>query len=137
MLSRNVFNILLFNYVNSINIFAFSKGFSHFIGCAQNPKKIYQNSEEVIRSVNRLGSRFRVNETYQISDRYSVQIKAAMKQKRLVMLVQMYLSIIEFPNWHSAFGDKRLCYCRNFHLEPTLYKNCTYAMYEEKQRVLP
>ena len=32
-------------------------------------------------------SRFYVNETAQISERYSVQIKAAMKQKKLVMLV--------------------------------------------------
>ena len=59
----------------------------------------------------RLGSRFRVNETSQISERYSVQMKAAMKQKRLVMLVQMYLSMIDYPkhDWHSAFGKKRGC----------------------------
>ena len=63
--------------------------------------------------VNRLGSRFRVNETSQISERYSVERKAAMKQKRLVMC-QMYLSKIEYPKHdsHSAFGHKRLCYSR-------------------------
>ena len=42
---------------------------------------------------NRLGSRTRVNETSQISERYSVQMKAAMKQKRLAMLDQMYLDV--------------------------------------------
>ena len=31
-----------------------------------------------------LGSRFRVNETSQISEDYSVQMKAAMKQKKIV-----------------------------------------------------
>ena len=50
----------------------------------------------VLKSHYRLGSRFLVNETYQISDCYSVQMKAAMKQKRLVMLGQVYLSIIEY-----------------------------------------
>ena len=65
---------------------------------------------------NRLGSRFRVNETSQISERYSVQIKAPMKQKRLVMFGQMYLSMIECPKhyWHTAFSHKRLCYWRFF-----------------------
>ena len=38
---------------------------------------------------NRLGSRFRVNETFQISQRYSVLMKDSMKQKRLVMLDYM------------------------------------------------
>ena len=62
----------------------------------------------------RLGSRFRVYETSQISGRYSVQMKAAVKQKRLAMLDQMYLSMIECPkhDWHSAFVHKRLCYSR-------------------------
>ena len=62
----------------------------------------------------RLGSRFRVNKTSQISERYSVQMKAAMKQKRFVILVQMYLSMIEYPedDWDSAFSHKRLCYSR-------------------------
>ena len=65
-------------------------------------------------ALNRLGSRFRVNETSQIAERYSVQIKASMKQKRLVMLGQMYLSIIRYPkhDWDSAFGNKKLCYSR-------------------------
>ena len=45
----------------------------------------------ILDLVYRLGSRFRVNETSQISERYSVQMKAAMKQKRFVMLGQMYL----------------------------------------------
>ena len=50
----------------------------------------------------RLGSRFCVNETSQISERCSVQMKAAMRQKRSVMLDQMYLSMIEYPKhyWH-------------------------------------
>ena len=63
---------------------------------------------------NRLGSRFPVNETSQISERYSVQMKTAMKQKRLVMLGQMYLSMIEYlkHDWHPAFGHKRLLYNR-------------------------
>ena len=41
-------------------------------------------------------------------------MKAAMKQKRLLMLGQIYLLMIECPkhDWHSAFGDKRLCYSR-------------------------
>ena len=34
----------------------------------------------------KIASKFCVNETSQISERYSVQIKSAMKQKRLVML---------------------------------------------------
>ena len=56
----------------------------------------------------RLGSRFGVNETSQISEHNSVQMKAAMKQKRLVMLGQMYLAMIEYPkhDWHSGFGEK-------------------------------
>ena len=62
----------------------------------------------------RLGSRVRVNETSQYLERYSVQMKAAMKQKILVLLGQMYLSMIEYPNhdWHSAFDHKGLCYSR-------------------------
>ena len=54
----------------------------------------------------RLGSRFRVNETFQISEHY--------KQKRLAMLDQMYLSIIEYSkhDWLSAFGHTILCYSR-------------------------
>ena len=61
-----------------------------------------------------IGSRFRVNETSQISERYSVQMKAAMKQKRLAMLDQMYLSMIEYSehDWLSAFAHKMLCYSR-------------------------
>ena len=43
----------------------------------------------------RLGSRFPVNETSHISERYSVQMKTAMKQKRLVMLGQIYLLMIK------------------------------------------
>ena len=37
-----------------------------------------------------------------------------MKQKRLVMLDQMFLLMIEYPkhDWHSAFGHKILCYSR-------------------------
>ena len=62
----------------------------------------------------RLGSRFRVNETSQISERNSVQMKAAMKQKRLAILDHMYLSMIECSkhDWNSAFGHKMLCYSR-------------------------
>ena len=53
-------------------------------------------------------------ETSQISECYSVKMKAAMKQKRLVRLGQMFLTIIEYPkhDWHSVFGHKRLCYRR-------------------------
>ena len=53
-------------------------------------------------------------------------MKAVMKQKRLLMLGQMQLSMIEYlkHDWHSAFGHKRLCYSRatagTFYLEPTL-----------------
>ena len=43
----------------------------------------------------RLGSRFRVNETSLISERYIVQTKDAMKQKSLVLLGQRYCSMIE------------------------------------------
>ena len=62
----------------------------------------------------KIASKFCVNETSQISERYSVQIKAAMKQKRFVILVQMYLSMIEYAkhDWDSEFGHKRLCYSR-------------------------
>ena len=62
----------------------------------------------------RLGSRFRVNETSQTSERYSVQMKAAIKQKKFMMLSQMYFSMIEYPkfDWYSAFGHKRLCCSR-------------------------
>ena len=62
----------------------------------------------------KLGSRFRVNETSQILEPYSVQMKAAMKQKKIEILVQMYLSMIEYPkdDCDSAFGHKRLCYSR-------------------------
>ena len=57
---------------------------------------------------------YRVNETSQISEHYSVQMKADMKQKRLVMLGQIYLSMIEYQkhDWYSAFGQKRLRYSR-------------------------
>ena len=43
--------------------------------------------------MNRLGSKI----LCQISERYSVRMKAAMKQKRLVMLGLMYLSMIWYP----------------------------------------
>ena len=56
----------------------------------------------------RLGSRFRVNETSQISDRYSVQMKAAMKQNRLVILGQMYLSMIEYPKHYYVTETQHL-----------------------------
>ena len=74
-------------------------------------------------NVYRQGSRFRVKETSQILERYSVKVKAIMKQKELVMLGQMYLPMIEYPkhDWHSAFGHRWLCYSHNFHLEPTTY----------------
>ena len=54
------------------------------------------------------GSRFCVNATIQISKRYSGQMQASMKQKRLMMLGQMYFSMIEYPkhDWHVAFGTK-------------------------------
>ena len=63
---------------------------------------------------NRLGSRFWVNETSQISERYSDQIKATMKQKSWLMLGLMNFSMIEYPKdtLHSSFGHKRLCYKR-------------------------
>ena len=75
---------------------------------------LHTNVHRLSYTVNRLGSRFRVNETSQIAGCYSVQMKAAMKQKRLLMLGQMYLLMIECPkhDWHSAFGDKRLWYSR-------------------------
>ena len=65
-------------------------------------------------ALDRLCSRFRVNETSQISERYSVHMKVAMKQRRLAILGQMYFSMIEYPkhDWHSAFGHKMLCYSR-------------------------
>ena len=71
---------------------------------------------------NRLGSRFRINETSQISEHYSVQMKAVMKQKRLVMLGQMYFSIIEYlkHDWPQK-AVLQPCYGRNFYLEPTLF----------------
>ena len=61
----------------------------------------------------RLGSRFWVNETSQISERYSDQMQAIMKQRICPMFGQMHLSMIEYPkhDWHAAFGHKRLC-CR-------------------------
>ena len=40
----------------------------------------------------RLGSRFFVNESSQFSERYSDQTQAAIKQKSLLMLGQMYYS---------------------------------------------
>ena len=67
-----------------------------------------QTTEPFLLSLER--SRFRVNATSQISERYSVQVKAAIKQKRLAMLDQMYLSMIE--DWFSASGHKMLCYRR-------------------------
>ena len=41
-------------------------------------------------------------------------MQAAMKQKSLLMLGQMYLSMIEYSkhDWHAAFSHKRLCYRR-------------------------
>ena len=61
--------------------------------------------------VYRLGSRFWVNETSQISERYSNQRQAVMKQKSCLMLAQMHISINECPkhDHHAAFGHKRLC----------------------------
>ena len=47
--------------------------------CEENPSYFY--------SWNRLGSRFLVNETSQISERYSDQMQAAKKQKSWPMLV--------------------------------------------------
>ena len=47
---------------------------------------------------NRVDSRFCINETSQISEHYSVQMKAVMKQTRLVMFGQMYISMIEYQN---------------------------------------
>ena len=62
----------------------------------------------------RLGSRFWVNETSQISEHYSDQMQAVMKQQSCPIVGQMYLWIIECPkhDWHAAFGHKRLCYRR-------------------------
>ena len=61
-----------------------------------------------------LGSRFWVNETSQFLDRYSDQMQTAMKQKSLLMLGQMYFSMIEYSkhDWHASFGHKRLCFRR-------------------------
>ena len=41
-------------------------------------------------------------------------MKTAMKQKRLALLDQITLSMIEYPeyDWHLVFGHKRLCYSR-------------------------
>ena len=41
-------------------------------------------------------------------------MQAALEQKRLMMLEQLYLSIIEYPKygWYGTFGHKRLCYRR-------------------------
>ena len=69
----------------------------------------------------RVGSRFRVNETSQISESYSVQMKAAMKQKKLAILGQMYLS----KTWLALSirlqnAVLQACYGRKFNLEPTL-----------------
>ena len=59
----------------------------------------------------RLGLKFRVNETYQVSVRYSVQMKAAMKKKKFC---QVYVSIIEYQNKNLTetkhLVEKRLCY---------------------------
>ena len=62
----------------------------------------------------RLGSRFWVNETSQISERYNDQMQAVMKQNICPMFGQMYLSMIEYPkhDWHAVLGHKRLCYRR-------------------------
>ena len=74
----------------------------------------------------RLGSRFWVNETSQISERYNDQMQAVMKQNICSMFVQMYLSMIEYPkhDWHAVLGHKRratagsfilnLLYCSKF-----------------------
>ena len=72
----------------------------------------------------RLGSRFWVNETSQISERYSDQMQAVMKLKSYPMSVQMCLSIVECQEYgrHAAFDHERLaCYGRNFNLESTLF----------------
>ena len=41
-------------------------------------------------------------------------MKTAVKQRRLLMLDQMYLSMIEYPqhDWHTVIGHKRLSYRR-------------------------
>ena len=59
---------------------------------------------------NRLGSRFWVNKTSQFSERYSDQMQDAMKQKKMLMLDQMYLSMIEYSkhDWHAAFDHQTL-----------------------------
>ena len=44
---------------------------------------------------NRLGSITFFNETFQFSERYSANKQAVMKQKKIVMLVLTYFSMIE------------------------------------------
>ena len=69
----------------------------------------------LFRAPTRLNTNF--NETSQISERYSTQMKAVTMQKFLVMLGQIYLSMIECPkpDKHVSFCNKRL------YLEPTLF----------------
>ena len=59
---------------------------------------------------NRLGSRFWVNETSQISEHYSDQIQAVMKQRSWLIFCLMYLSMIKKPKheWHAVF-DTKIC----------------------------
>ena len=63
---------------------------------------------------NKQGSRFRVDKASQISERYTVQMKAAMKQKRFMILAEIYFLMIKYPkiDWYLALGHKRLCYSR-------------------------
>ena len=103
-------NILTFiptwNGKNDFNIFSFIHTYVH---CT------VQGNQNTCRNIfNRLGSRSGVNETSQISERYSDQVGAVMKQKSWLMLGQMYLSKVEYSknDWHASFGHKRLCYRR-------------------------
>ena len=66
------------------------------------------------------------NKASQIPERYSVQMQAVTRPKKLVMLGQIdqvYLSMIECPkhDWRVSICHKGLCYNRNNCLVPTLF----------------
>ena len=98
---------------------------------------LHTNVHRLSYTVNRLGSRFRVNETSQIAGCYSVQMKTAMKQKILLMLGQMYLSMIECPKHDrdAAFRHTRLCYRRA--TVGTFFLNLFYSPNRKSLRLNP
>ena len=67
----------------------------------------------------RLGSKFRVNET-SLSEPYSVQLKAAMKQKRLVMLGKMYFSPELSSSIYSIEKARENSHCPRNHADQCL-----------------